>query len=50
MLIAIAFYDAGYAFESGDARASVISVISFGSVISVLMHISGLNYVDLFHP
>lgn len=50
MVFAAAFYDAGVAFTYGDPKASVIAVLANGVIFSVLMHLSGLTYSELFHP
>ena len=50
ILIASALYDAGVRYQYGDPSASVIHVFAFGIILSVLMHISGLTYAELFHP
>lgn len=50
MIIAAAFHDAGIAFTHGDARASVVVVLANGIVFTIMMHLSGLKYADLFHP
>jgi len=49
ILISAGFYDAGIIFEYGDPKSSVISVISVGIVVTVLMKYTGLNYANLFH-
>jgi hypothetical protein len=49
-LISVAFYDAGVMFESGNPRSFVIVVLANGIVFSVLMHVYGLGYRELFHP
>lgn len=50
MIFFAAFYDVGIVFTHGDASGSVITVLANGVIISVIMHLSGLKYADLFHP
>jgi len=48
MLIGAAFHDLQGAFEYGDPRSIVISVVSSGLLISLMMHLQGTSYPELF--
>jgi membrane protease YdiL (CAAX protease family) len=47
-IIAGGFYDAGISFSSGDPKASVISVLGAGVVLSLLMSYKKFGYRQLF--
>lgn len=49
-IIAGGFYDAGISFSSGDPKASVISVLGVGVILSLLMSYKALGYRQLFDP
>ena len=48
-LIAITLFELGFNLKSGDPINSVITVVSVGIVISVLMKITNLSYKETFH-
>jgi len=50
MIFGAAFYDAGIVFRPGDARGSVVTVLANGIIFTVMMHLSGFKYKELFHP
>lgn len=50
IIIAGGFYDAGVSFTQGDPRSSVIAVLGFGVIVSLLLSYKNLNYGQLFNP
>lgn len=50
ILIATAFHDAGFDFNPGDPRGSVITVLGCGLVFSILLSYKKLGYRQLFSP
>lgn len=51
IIMSMIFFDLGYRFESGDPRVGgIITVLSCGLVISVLMSYKKISYQDIFNP
>ncbi|MAY15655.1 CPBP family intramembrane glutamic endopeptidase [Thalassolituus sp. UBA2009] len=48
-LVVISFIDSGASIINGDPKNSVISVISTGFLISILMKVTNSTYKDIFH-